>query len=110
MNENSNANGSEDLKETCAILRHQLNSVLILLLVVSATMTIFFWRQASLTRKEKDALRSQVTHYQTNTVPALMEFTRKLQEYARIHPDATNILTKYGVMQPLAAPAAAPKK
>ena len=104
MNENPASTDSEDLKEACAILRHQLNSVLILLLVVSATMTIFFWRQVNLTSKEKEALRSQVTDYQSNAVPALQEFTHKLQEYARTHPDVMPILTKYGAIQPAPAP------
>ena len=105
---NNDSNQSEDLRETCSILRHQLNSAMILLLVVSTTVTIFFLRQYSMARKEREALRSQVMEYQSNGVPALQEFTRKLQEYGRTHPDVTNILARYGLMQ--AAPASAPKK
>ena len=43
MSENHHSNGSEDLQETCAMLQHQLNSVLILTCVVSLTLTIFFF-------------------------------------------------------------------
>ena len=111
MNENPDANGSEDLKETCAALRHQLNSALILLLVVSTTMTIFFLRQVTLSNREKAALRSEVMNYQTNAIPALQDFTRKLQDYARTHPDVMPILLKYGAVPTAPAPApAAPKK
>ncbi|HEU5072374.1 MAG TPA: hypothetical protein VFV96_18390 [Verrucomicrobiae bacterium] len=99
MNETPISPGSEDLKETCATLRHQLNSVLILLLVVSATMTIFFLRQVSLARKDIESMRPVITGYQTNTGPAIQEFTRKLQEYAKTHPDVVPILVKYGVVQ-----------
>ena len=105
---NNDSNNTEDLCETCSILRHQLHSAMILLLVVSATLTIFFLRQYSMAGKEREALRSQVVEYQSNGVPALQEFTRKLQEYGKTHPDVLPILNKYGVMQP--APAAAPKK
>ncbi len=105
---NNDSNNNEDLRETCSILRHQLNSAMILLLVVSATMMIFFFRQYSMASKERDALRSQIMEYQTNGVPALQDFTRRLQEYARTHPDVLPILNKYGVMQ--ATPASAPKK
>ena len=119
MNESSTTpttNGSVDLKETCATLRHQLNSVLILLLVVSTTMTIFFMRQVSMARKDIELLRPAVADYQTNAAPALQEFTRKLQEYAKTHSDVVPILVKYGVVQvappasaPTATPTAAPK-
>jgi len=116
MNETPASNGSEDLKETCASLRHQLNSALILLLVVSATLTIFFLRQVSISRKDRDSLRPVIADYQTNAIPALNEFTAKLREYAKSHPDVVPILAKYGVVQvsnapaPAGAPAAAPKK
>ena len=112
MNEMPSNNSAEDLKETCAALRHQLNSVLILLLIVSATLTVFFMRQVSMARKDIETLQPIVTDYQTNAAPALQEFTRKLQEYAKSHPDVVPILAKYGVVQVAASnsPAAPPKK
>jgi hypothetical protein len=108
MNETPVANEPADLKETCAALRHQLNSVLILLLAVSATLTVFFLRQVTLARKDRDNLNASVVEYQQNGVPALNDFTAKLREYAKTHPDVVPILTKYGVVQVSnAAPAAA---
>lgn len=105
---NPDSNPTDDLRETCSLLRHQLNSAMILLLIVSATISIFFLRQYTMASKERDALRAQVMDYQTNGIPALQEFTRKLQDYGRTHPDVLPILNKYGVMQ-VPAPAA-PKK
>jgi len=100
----------EDLKETCASLRHQLNSALILLLVVSATLSVFFLRQVTLARKDRDNLRPAIADYQQNAVPALNDFTAKLREYAKTHPDVVPILVKYGVVQATnpAAPSSAP--
>jgi hypothetical protein len=105
---NTETNEAEQLRETCSILRHQLNSAMILLLVVSATVSIFFLRQYTMARQERDALRTQITDYQSNGIPALLEFTHKLQEYSKTHPDVLPILNKYGVMQ--VTPAANPKK
>jgi hypothetical protein len=111
MNDTPVSNEPVDLKETCACLRHQLNSVLILLLVVSSTITIFFLRQVTLARKDRDSIRAGVVEYQQNGIPALNEFTAKLREFAKTHPDVVPILTRYGVVQvsntapPTAAPA-----
>ena len=98
MNETPASAGSEDLKETCAALRHQLNSALILLLLVSATITVFFLRQSTLARKDRDFLSQTVAEYNANAVPALNDFTGKLREYAKTHPDVVPILAKYGVV------------
>lgn len=108
MNETPASNSTEDLKATCASLRHQLNSVLILLLIVSSTLTVFFLRQSTLARKDRDLLSQTVTEYQQNAVPALNEFTAKLREYAKTHSDVVPILVKYGVVQ-VTNTAAAPK-
>lgn len=111
MNDAANSHPSEDLKDTCASLRHQLNSALILLLVVSSTMTIFFLRQVTLARKDRDTIRPGIVEYQQNGVPALNEFTASLREFAKSNPDVVPILAKYGVVQVSNAPApAAPKK
>lgn len=111
MNETPVSNESADLKETCASLRHQFNSVLILLLVVSSTLTIFFLRQVTLARKDRDMIRPGIVEYHQNGVPALNEFTDKLREYAKTHPDVVPILIKYGIVQKATnapAPAAIP--
>jgi hypothetical protein len=99
MNETPASNESADLKETCASMRQQLNSVLILLLVVSSTLTIFFLRQVTLARKDRDIIRPGIVEYQQNGIPALNEFTTKLREYAKTHSDVVPILVKYRVLQ-----------
>jgi negative regulator of genetic competence, sporulation and motility len=108
MNETPASTGTEDLRETCATLRYQLNSALILLLIVSSTITVFFLRQSTLARKDRDYLSQTVADYQENAVPALNEFAAKLREYAKTHPDVVPILAKYGVVQ-VTNTAAAPR-
>jgi len=97
----------EDLRETCASLRHQLNSVLMLLLLVSATMMFFFKRQSSEIGRQRDMLKQIVENYQQKTEPAVKDFSAKLREYGKTHPEVMPILVKYGVVQ-LTNPAAAP--
>jgi hypothetical protein len=106
MSDTPVSNNTEAMQEKCDTLRCQLNSVLVLLLIVSATLTIFFMRQATEARKQRDAIQRVVTEYNQIGVPALNDFTAKLREYAKTHPDVVPILTKYGVMQVtnLAAP------
>jgi hypothetical protein len=110
MSESQTPNGSENSKETCATLQHQLNSVLILTCVVSLTLTIFFFLNFRALQGEVKALRPVVADYQTKTQPALQDLNLKLVEYAKTHPDIQPLLTKYGVGIPTNAPVAAPKK
>jgi hypothetical protein len=105
MNEPIPTNGPEDLRETCATLRHQLNSVLILLFLVSATLLTSFLRQSSEIGKQRDMLQQVVAGYQQQTEPAVNNFSAKLREYGKTHPDLMPILVKYGVVQ-LTNPAA----
>ena len=107
MNETPSSNSTEDLRETCATLRYQLNSVLILLLIISGTLMIYFLRQSTLTRKDRDAMSQTVAAYNQNDAPVLSEFAAKLREYAKTHSDVVPILAKYGVVQVSNAPAPA---
>jgi hypothetical protein len=109
MNETPNSPGSEDLKATCAALRHQLNTVLILLLIVSGTTGIFFLRQVNLARAQIKNFAPVVAEYQQTSVPIIEEFAARLREYGKTHQDVVPILAKYGVVQ-VTNTAAAPKK
>jgi len=106
MNEPVPPSGQEDLRETCAVLRHQLNSVLILLFLVSSTLAVSFWRQSSQAGKQRDALQQVVESYQQRTEPVVNDLTAKLREYGKTHPEVMPILIKYGVVQ-MTSPAAA---
>jgi hypothetical protein len=105
-----------DLQEQCASLRHLLVSVLVLLLVVSGTLTIFLLRQWRFTQSDLNTARPQIAQMTTNYVSAnasMSDFLKKLTDYGKTHPDFAPILAKYGV-KPNAptssVPAGAPKK
>jgi len=104
-----------DLQEQCASLRHLVVSLLVLVLVVSGTLTIFLLRQWRFTQTELNAVRPQVAQMITDyskANPQINEFLKNLSDYSKTHPDFAPILAKY--VRPNAptnsVPAAAPKK
>jgi hypothetical protein len=96
-------------------LNHLVISVLILLVVVSGTLTIYLLRQWSSTRKDLAAFRPMaaqvIGQYNNNREwNARMDgFVSKLTDYGRAHPNFVPILMKYGINPagPSATPAGA---
>ena len=52
-------NSSNELNEQVSALQRQVFALLLALIVVSGTLTVYLYRQASLTRKDTDALQQQ---------------------------------------------------
>jgi hypothetical protein len=101
----------QDLQAQCDSLRQLIISVLILLIVVSGTFTIFLLRQYRLTNGDLAQLESQfrAEQPQYNRAKLVMDdFVRQIREYSYTHPDFTPILSKYNI--PVAQSPAAPKK
>ena len=101
-----------------AALRNQVFVLLVALIVVSGTLTVFLYREASLTRKEIDALKPQavqiVTAFNQNQA-MIANFVNQLEAYAQTHPEFVPVLAKNGIAPvkgiPPGAPAgAAPQK
>jgi len=116
MNESPNPNSPEGLQEEIAVLRHQLVSTLMLIFGIAAIVTWYFAYQFYFTRSDSQRAAQSAKEKQaqieafTNSEPQFQEMVRKLREYSRTHPEVSEILKKYGALQPPAAPAAAPKK
>jgi hypothetical protein len=120
MNTTPESKGTGNEQECCvSSLRCQLNTVLLLLFIVSGTFSVYLYRQASMGRKDSvqanemvQKMQPLIAEYNRTAVPMLQDFHKRLQEFAKSHPDVTPILVKYGVMQNGAAPAGngAPKK
>lgn len=105
-------------------MRHLIVSVLILVLVVSGTLTIYLLRQWRSVSKELAVVRPQATKmiedYQKNSVPLMSDFLKKVTDYGRTHPDYMPILARYNIKPGAATgappatatapPTAAPKK
>ena len=110
-----------DLQAQYDALRHLVVSILILVVVISGTLNIYFLRQWRSTSKDLAAIRPQasqmITDYQKVTGPMMNDFIKKITEYGRTHPDFTPILAKYGLkpatltnLPPASPTATVPKK
>jgi len=104
MNESeTNSSLQNDLMDQMVALRHQVFTLLLALVVVSGTLTVFLYRQASLTGRDIASIKPQATavidafkHDQ-----ALMEsFVKQVSAYGVTHPDFQPILKKYGLLPP----------
>ncbi len=111
MNESEmNAPVPADVSQQVAALRQQVFSLLLALIVVSGTLTVTLYRQASLAGKDIAALKVQVIDRYKQQQPAMENFLNQLAAFGVTHPDfRTNILLKYGITSaPAPANAAAP--
>ncbi len=96
-----------DSNSEISALRNQIFVLLIALIVVSGTLTVFLFRQASLMRKDIDAIKPQAEQvimvYGKNKA-LIGGFESQLIAYGKTHPDFVPILMKYGLVQPVVAP------
>lgn len=106
-----------DTNSEISALKRQVFTLLLALIVVSGTLTVYLYRQASITGKDIDAIRPQAQQIigAFNQNQSLMvNFVNQLVAYGQTHPDFRPVLLKYGVTPPPVAvpvtPAAAPKK
>jgi hypothetical protein len=107
-----------DLNSEVAALRNQVYVLLIALIVVSGTLTVFLYRQASVERKDIEALKPQANQLVNsfNQNQALIStFVNQLVAYGQAHPDFVPVLAKNGLAQavkgvPPVAPAGTPPK
>jgi hypothetical protein len=100
-----------DLREQCEQLRSLVSSLLLLLLLVSLTLTIFLARQWRFSKSQIDLMSSQagpiITEFNKN-LPAMQDFIRKLNEYAKTHADFGPIVTRYHLNEVLSKPGTSP--
>jgi hypothetical protein len=109
---------ANSLQEQLDSLRQMMTSVLVLLLLVSGTLTIFLVRQWRFVQRDLEALRPQaapvIAEYNKG-LPAMQDFLTKLAQYGKTHADFAPIAAKYHLndMVPKSgtnAPAAGSKK
>jgi hypothetical protein len=114
------ASNNGDLQGQVESLRSLVNTILVLCLVISGTLNIYFLRQYRNAKADLSAIRPQATamvaEYEKTTGPAMDEFVKKITEYGKTHADFAPIMNKYqlnktpatGASNP--APAAQKKK
>jgi hypothetical protein len=99
-----------ELRSQCESLRQLVISLLVLLLVVSGTLSLYFWRQFRITKGALDVARPQISQmvaeYNKGQGVAIDNFVAKLKEFEKKNPDFAPILAKYGI--PLGPSTSAP--
>jgi hypothetical protein len=105
-----------DSNSEIAALRNQVFTLLVALIVVSGTVTVYLYRQTSIMGKDLTASEQLINSFNKGQ-PAVAAFANQLAAYSKTHPDMAPLLAKYGIGPngiPTAAPAAAapavPKK
>jgi hypothetical protein len=76
-------------------LRTSLHVTLVMFLILSGSLFVFFLREVSLARRQINELRQVVVDYEKNTFPAMESFRGKLQAFTQTHPDFGAIYAKY---------------
>lgn len=101
---------SEDNNSEIAALKNQVFTLLVALIVVSGTLTVVLYRQASISGKDIDQNQQMMAAVAKNQ-NSIDAFVKRLADYGTRHPDFLPVLKKYGITPtgPAAAPAA-PKK
>ena len=97
-----------DTNAEIAALKNQVFTLLVALIVVSGTLTVYLYRQVSLSNKE-------IAQYQRDeyniklTGTNIMTFVNRLVMYGEKHPDfATQVLKKYNIAPVPGVPAVVP--
>ncbi len=108
-------NNANDTSAEIAALKNQIFTLLVALIVVSGTLTVYLYRQVSTAGKDI-AQGQQLTAVLNQNEAVVQNFVTRLVQYGEKHPDfAQQVLKKYGIEPrpgvPATAPApAAPKK
>ncbi len=88
----------------CDSLRQLVVTVLVLLLVVSGTLTIYLLRQWRYASRDLEAMRPQAAQFSKMAGP-VNQFVNELIDFSRQHPDFAPILAKNGIRSAGTAPA-----
>ena len=102
---------NSDSDSEIAALRNQVYVLLVALVVVSGTLTVFLYRQASISRKDIDALKpqaDQIVATLKQNQPAIANFVNELVAYGERHPEFVPVLAKYGIAPVKGIPPGAP--
>lgn len=99
-----------DWQEERARLERQITFLLVALVILSVTVTVFLWRQVRYAKRDLEMLRpvaAQVIQEFNQKKPEVDSFIARLFEYGRAHPDFVPIINKYQIKPLTGAPPAA---
>jgi type II secretory pathway component PulF len=90
-----------------AALKNQVFTLLVALIVVSGTLTVYLYRQVSLAGKDLTQ-GQQLSNVLSQNEAAVSTFVTRLVSYGEKHPDFQPVLKKYGIAPVPGVPANAP--
>lgn len=96
--------------QCCACMQRQMTWLLVALIVVSCTLTVFLWRQVRYAKRDFEAMKAPATQIiqDFNQNKANMDaFVAKIADFGRTHPDFMPVLNKYRIPAATTAPPAA---
>jgi len=104
-----------DSNSEIASLKSQLFVQLVALVVVSGTLTVFLYRQASVAGKDLETVKPQATqliNVFNQNQQSVVSFVNEVVAYGEKHPEFKPVLAKYGIAPVPGMPAGAgtPKK
>jgi hypothetical protein len=85
----------ETLLKAHESLRRAFHILLVLLLILTGSLSVFFMREISIARRQISDLTQAVVDYEKNALPLMEEFRSKLQAFVQAHPDFMPIYAKY---------------
>jgi hypothetical protein len=98
---------ASELRSQYEQLQQLVSSLLLILIVVSGTLSVFLLRQWRFVKAELSSVQPAAAQMQTehnSSQPFTQDFLKKLAEYGRTHPDFAPISGKYRLNDFLAKP------
>jgi hypothetical protein len=100
---------TNDQLDELSALRNQVFTLLIALIVISGTLTVYLYRQASIAGKDKlqaEQLQDMINKNEGQRQTAVGNFITQLVAYGQKNPDfAKQVLAKYGIAPVAGIPA-----
>ena len=93
-------NFPDGLAAQVASLQRQVAVLLLALIVVSGTVTVYLWYQSRTSSRDLEAIRPQAMQIISafnQDRPGMEKFVGQLVTYGQTHPDFRPILQKYGI-------------
>ena len=87
---------NSDSNPEISALRSQIFLILLGLVILSGTLSVYLYRQVSVLGKDL-ALINQTINTSNQNQAAIVNFANQLAVYSRTHPDLAPILAKYGI-------------
>lgn len=87
--------GLEELARAYRSLRSAFHVTLVMLLILTGSLSVFFMREISIARKQMLELTRVVVEFEKNGVPVVEELRSKLHAFAQGHPDFAPIYARY---------------